>query len=314
MPRRRTLTGRSERNRERQRQRNIINDVSHILVDNFKCALNHLPGNFVSHDCGEMNLRCKHCNAYHFESEITMNHKDSFSLCCHKGKSVLPPLTQNEFFNNLYEGLRSNDQQIKNQSKNYFDNIRSFNSSFAMISSEVQIDESVARGVYHFKIHNVFYHRAGPLTVNNNFNNLSQPRYAQLYFYDTETVNNFRSQIISNESCNVDSMRAISIELQRVNVFVRSFISMREYCGQPEHANKEMCLLITVNRNIPRTEMGRFNDALTTDVAVIFSTVDGEPPFDRNMVTFHKTTGTLKSVSVLDSSLDPLAYPLLFPN
>lgn len=184
MPRRQTLTGKVERNRDRQRHRqnNSNDNASHILVDNFKCALNPFPNNFVSHDCGEINLRCVHCGAKNFESEITMNNRNSFTLCCHKGKAVLPPLSQNNFFNNLYEGLSSNDQGIKNRTKNFFDNIRSFNSSFAMISSEAEIDESGRRGIYHFKIHNVFYHRSGPL-INNNTQNHAQARYAQLYFY-----------------------------------------------------------------------------------------------------------------------------------
>lgn len=251
MPPRRTLTGRVGRLRDRQRHRqsvsnnnnttdNNIDIVPIILVDNFKCALNPLPINFASHDCGQMNLRCRHCEALHFESEITMSDRDSFSLCCHKGKAVLPPLTQNAFFNQLYEGLRSNDHAIKNRSKNYFDNIRSFNSSFAMISSEAQFDDSVMRGIYHFKIHNVFYHRSGPLTNNNNYNRSQSPRYAQLYFYDTETANNFRSRNTSNESCNPHLMRDISIEIQRINPFVQSFISMHEYCERPEHAHKDV--------------------------------------------------------------------------
>lgn len=52
MPRRRCLTRRVERNRDRQRHSDNINNASHILVDNFKCALNQFPPNFLSHDCG----------------------------------------------------------------------------------------------------------------------------------------------------------------------------------------------------------------------------------------------------------------------
>lgn len=32
------------------------------------------------------------------------------------------------------------------------------------------------------------------------------------------------------------------------------------------------------------------------------------------MVVFSKENGTVRNISVLDSSLDPLAYPLLFPD
>ena len=47
----------------------------------------------------------------------------------------------------------------------YFENIRKYNLSFAMVSSEAKISDTVMRGVYHFKIHNVFYHRSGPVTA-----------------------------------------------------------------------------------------------------------------------------------------------------
>lgn len=90
---------------------------------------------------------------------------------------------------------------------------------------------------------------------------------------------------------------------------------MREYCDRPENVSREVYLLISVNRDV---DIRRFNDATTTDVAVIFSAVDGEPPFERNMVAFPRNNfgnnQNVRHVSVLDSSLDPLAYPLLFPN
>jgi hypothetical protein len=86
---------------------------------------------------------------------------------------------------------------------------------------------------------------------------------------------------------------------------------LQENCQRVENQNKEICMLVKVNRDL---DLRRYNDAVQTDVAVIFSTVDGEPPFERNMISFSKVNGTIKNISVLDSSLDPLAYPLLFPN
>ena len=43
----------------------------------------------------------------------------------------------------------------------------------------------------------------------------------------------------------------------------------------------------------------RYNDAVETDVAVIFSTVDGEPPFERNMVSFSKVNGTITTINLV---------------
>lgn len=145
MPRQRTLSGRIERERNRRgeylrRSRNVNTSVDDnlnvALIDTFKSALNAVPANFLSSTCGMMNIRCIFCNALHFEGERTGGDLNKFSLCCHKGKVVVPPLTQNPFFNSLYDGLKSSDRVIKKRSKNYFDKIRSYNSSFAMISSE----------------------------------------------------------------------------------------------------------------------------------------------------------------------------------
>jgi len=219
----------------------------------------------------------------------------------------LPPLTQNHFFNNLYTGLSSHDELDKRQSTNYFNNIRNYNSSFAMISSEAKIDESVAQGIYHFKIHDAFYHRAGPLTATDG----RAPKYAQLYFYDVDTANSYRSAQSSNQNCNVNLLHQISVQLNEVNPFVQSFHTMKDFCEREPNIHKDVSMFITVNRGV---DLRRYNDAVATDVAVIFSTVDGEPPFERNMISFNKSTGTIYNVSVLDSSLDPLAYPLLFPN
>lgn len=103
----------------------------------------------------------------------------------------------------------------------------------------------------------------------------------------------------------------MSLELERSNPFVRSFIAMKDQCQRVENQNKDICMLIKVNHKL---DLRRFNDAVQTDVAVIFSTVDGEPPFEQNMVCFLKVNGIIKNISVVDSLLDPLAYPLLFPN
>lgn len=106
-------------------------------------------------------------------------------------------------------------------------------------------------------------------------------------------------------------MHEISLELERSNPFVWSFIAMKNHCQRVENQNKEICMLIKVNHDL---DLRRFNGVVQIDVAVIFSTVDGEPPFERNMIAFSKVNSIIKNISVLDSSLDPSAYPLLLPN
>lgn len=322
MPRLRSLAGRIERQRNREnsriRRNNNVNSVDgnnannennliDILHDRFRVALQLIPRNFDSYSLGEMDLICRFCDAKHFASEVTANDYDEFTMCCHKGKVFLLPFPQNQFFNRLYEGLKSNNLRVKNKSKNYFDNIRNYNSAFAMVSSEANISDVVSHGVYHFKIHNVFYHRNGPLTAAAG----RDPMYAQLYFYDVDIANEFRMRQRSNESCDRVLMNNISRELNRINPFVQSFFTMKEHCQRVENSEHEMSMLITMNAN---TDVRRFNDAIATDVAVIFKSTDGEPPYERNMITFSKTNAVVRRVSVLSSALDPLAYPLLFPS
>lgn len=249
MPRRTRLDGRWARQEIRDAQRlrriqnvntpglnsienvaNIIDDSNEIdLLDSFKSALKEIPSNFKCYDAALMNFRCKFCSARHFESEITANDRDKFTSCCHKGKIELPPLTQNDFFKALFDGLASADQTIKRRSKNYFDNIRQFNAAFAMISSEAKVANTISHGVYHFKIHDVFYHRAAPLIPAND----TSPSYAQLYFYDVDTAVNYRMQVQSNASCDNDLMREIAIELERVNSFIiYMYADNCESCGR----------------------------------------------------------------------------------
>lgn len=326
MPRLRSLTGRNERQRNRTSARNVrtanvtnvpvrdsannANDLVNlvdILSDRFRIALQLVPRNFDSYSVGQMTSICRFCGAKHFIFEVTNRDRDAFTLCCHKGKVFLSPFPENQFFKELYDGLSSNIPQIKSRSKNYFENIRNYNSAFAMVSSEASVADTILQGVYHFKIHNVFYHRNGPLTAAYG----RDPFYAQLYFYDVDTANAFRMRQQSNESCRRDLMNAISRELHRINPFIQSFLTMKEHCERVENAEHEMSMLITTNS---RTDVRRFNDATATDVAVIFKSVDGEPPYERNMITFSKTNAVVKKVSVLDPALDPMAYPLLFPS
>lgn len=53
-----------------------------------------------------MNLECRFFNVKQFEFEITRRDRTTFTSY-YKGKMFLPQLTQNLFFNALYNGLSS---------------------------------------------------------------------------------------------------------------------------------------------------------------------------------------------------------------
>ena len=52
---------------------------------------------------------------------------------------------------------------------------------------------------------------------------------------------------------------------------------MKDHCQRVKNQNIEFCMLIKVNCDL---HLCHFNDAVQIDVAVMFSTVDSEPPFE----------------------------------
>ena len=80
-------------------------------------------------------------------------------------------------------------------------------------------------------------------------------------------------------------MGQISVELDKINTFIRSFRAMEKRCDREFNAQNQICVAITVNRD---TNVRRYNDATRTDVVSIFTAVDGEPSHVRNMISFHR--------------------------
>lgn len=86
--------------RSRRNADNVTLDDVNVIINlnnRLKIGRNLIPPNFLSHDLGEMNLRCTFCDAKHFSLEITNRDRDRYTLCCGKGKIDLPALTQNIF-------------------------------------------------------------------------------------------------------------------------------------------------------------------------------------------------------------------------
>lgn len=286
----------------RNRMRNVRQDVEEPNNDTYKRAL-RMPAEALPFTIGPMNERCSICYARHFKAEATAGNNTSFKLCCHKGKVSLPNYTPSNYVQTLIEGINSPDRHTKEISKNYLDNIRSYNAAFAMISSESHLDESVLGGIYNFRIHDNFYHRVGPLFPAQE----SQSKYGQIYLYDVNTATDQRMKNAGNQNCDRNLMQEIAIYLNEVNNYVRSFRTMAEVCQQS--GDNDVAMYIIVDKT---TDQRRYNQAITTDVAAIFRANDGAPPGERNLIIYSRSGG-IRRVSVLEPALDPMAYPLLFP-
>ncbi|GKE50661.1 hypothetical protein Tco_1481919, partial [Tanacetum coccineum] len=115
-------------------------------------------------DHGDPIFGCESCGAllWHAESSVgnTHSNSESYSLCCGRGKVMLPTALKNppKLLMNLI-----NKKHAK--STNFIDNIRRYNLMFAFTCMGGKQDKSVntGRGPYCYRIQGMNYHRMGSL-------------------------------------------------------------------------------------------------------------------------------------------------------
>nr|KAJ0216259.1 hypothetical protein LSAT_V11C300134400 [Lactuca sativa] len=140
-------------------------------------------------DYDDQNVVCQTCHAKLWKNESIRGKErrnTDYSLCCSYGKVQLPYL-KNAPPN--YEGMfRGTDSKNKYIMKN----IRRYNSMFSFTSMGGKIDSSINRGnaPYIFRFGGQNYHNIGSLLPPNG----SQPKFSQLYIYDTNNENSNRQR------------------------------------------------------------------------------------------------------------------------
>lgn len=93
---------------------------------------------------GKPTCRCEHCNAVlWYEERLSPNKhtkKPKFGICCKQGKISLPPMKEPpQYLGNL---LKGEDED----SKNFRENIRSYNSMFSFTSTGGVVDKEINKG------------------------------------------------------------------------------------------------------------------------------------------------------------------------
>jgi hypothetical protein len=128
-----------------------------------------------------MGYDCSFCGALHFADKA--NGTGQYRSCCHFGKVKLQSRRR---YPRELENLLTNRNPL---SKNFRDNIRSYNSALSFTSSRAHM-EVIGNGPYYFKIHGQVYHNTY------NLNSITGERkYAQLYVVDTEMATNTRLNV-----------------------------------------------------------------------------------------------------------------------
>ncbi|XP_073443103.1 uncharacterized protein [Dendrobates tinctorius] len=222
----------------------------------------------TEHSCGDMTHVCEHCEALHFVAEIPSD--NNFTLCCQKGKVHVHILQYPDVFTRLLKGQSE-------FSKNFMDNIRSINSSFAFASMGANISPPPGYGPYCFRIHGQIYHRTETLHPSDD----QQRAFAQLYILDTTTANEQRLRCKENQKCHPTLMNIIALQIQTINPFVEAYQMLRDVEEQEKIKSLQNATVmpnITMAIKQDRTQdPRRYNNPTVSEVAVVFQNDNGEP-------------------------------------
>jgi hypothetical protein len=133
-------------------------------------------------DIGDPLFECDSCGALMWYQERRQKARESanpnFQMCCSNGKVQLPLLEEPpKTLGDLLFDLQSN------QSKQYQQNTRMYNSMFSFTSPGMKFDKKKigGRGPPVLRLHGQPCHRMGSLLPNTG----EAPKFAQLYIYDT---------------------------------------------------------------------------------------------------------------------------------
>jgi hypothetical protein len=218
------------------------------------------------HYIGPMVEICTECQSINFKDEKPSDGK--FSSCCHKGKVELEPLEPYPEF--LKELLTD---KTNHSHKNFFENIRSYNSALAFASMGASISQPPGHGPYCFRIHGQIYHRVSPLHSQES----DSPRFAQLYILDSDEALDKRMSIKENERCDSKLMGELDFLIRQINKYAEAYKMMREVeLEEEQRAVKEgrsMNPISMILRSDRRVDLRRYNAPRINEVAIVFRNI-----------------------------------------
>ena len=224
----------------------------------------------------------------------------SFGICCKQGKIDLPPLREPPpYLRNL---LRSEGQD----SVNFKENIRSYNSMFSFTSIGGAVDKEIntRKGPYVFRLHGQNYHHIGTLLPQG----IDKPRFAQLYIYNTENEveNRISASRCNDNKSTVDPniVKELKIMLDDNNILAKTFRMARDRFQEGDY--HDYTLRILGKRN------GTHNLPSASEVAALVVRDPTGESEGRDIVVEYKNMEPHR-ISEIHPKLMSMQYPLLFP-
>jgi hypothetical protein len=244
---------------------------------------------------------CSFCKALMWAEEKTGSGptNENFSLCCAKGKVDLEtpwPLPQS-----IYDLLTTNSQD----SKNFRDNIRLYNSVFAFATMNTKVDKTLANktaGIYTFRINGVVYRTISHL----NPNNINQAKFSQIYILDSDDQLKRRKDLFAD--LDDDILRKLQSCLDEVNPFTALYKSVGTILKENPYMNLNLVMKATKEH-----DKRRYNMPTAPELAVILpGEGDAHDPASRDII-IENSNGSLINIKESCSVYDPLHYVLMFP-
>lgn len=266
--------------------------------------------------CGEMNVICSFCRSKNFLGERPSD--GFFSYCCQKGKVKLPkPRDENGCELEYPDFLRDLMTNKNNPLHSVFkEQIRSINNAVSFASMGAKIVDVPGRGPYVFKIHGQTCHKTSHLQPINN----QQPQYAQLYIINSTQATGIRQQHQANANIPAIILDQIDRFFRQHNRIAHSYQMMREieerHAAQAILTGEAPPLISLIFRRDRQSDPRRFNDPVGNEIAIVFQSEDGEPPFERDIRIYPRNPQNSQqpfvNINILSPNL-PMTYALLNP-
>ncbi|KAK9669021.1 hypothetical protein RND81_13G103600 [Saponaria officinalis] len=235
--------------------------------------------------------------------KVTVNGKLQFSICCQKEKVELPLLQDPPEY--LKELLDPNGGRRSSEFRRL---IRSYNTIYAFTSIGGKVDNAINQGSapYCFRLCGQNHHNIGSFLPRDG----KQPRFLQLYFYDTESEIAQRITSLSaggKNELDPEIVEGLSNMLYEHNVLAKMCKMAKERL-EPSSLQPVQLRLIGA-----RSKDGRQYNLPSSDELAVLIVGGGEiENCSRDIVIYDRLNG-VKKISELHPSFMAMQYPLMFP-
>ncbi|KAL6646680.1 hypothetical protein ACP70R_015757 [Stipagrostis hirtigluma subsp. patula] len=258
---------------------------------------------------------CPHCGARFWSEERVRGQGRTtspvYNKCCRGGSIVLPSYKAPP--EPLLGLLTGRDPAL---SRHFFDNIRRYNSMFAMTSMGVKVIDSIndGHGPYVFKISGQLCHRIGSLIPRHD----AKPEYCQLYIFDTDNeisnrmavATRARTEFQPNEAIVASLVTMLDTHNQIVQVFrtARDGLSVQSNSPSDQSGDSYSVKLFAV----PKQHGNIYSNPVASDVVGLVVNDLGTSDEGRDLIV-QDHSSHLQRVKETHCKFMAMQYPLLFP-